>query len=39
MEGVRGGGGSSGVERGRRPSQCVGFSGVKYILISATQNE
>lgn len=39
MEGVRGGGGSSGGERGRRLSLCVGFSGDKYILINATQIE
>lgn len=39
VEGVRGGGGSSGVERGRRLSQCVGFNGDKYILINATQIE
>lgn len=33
------GGGSSGVERGRRLSQCVGFNGDKYILINETQIE
>lgn len=36
---MRGGGGSSGVERGRRLSQCVGFNGNKYILINETQIE